>query len=464
MVDLEGLYLKLPIPLQHATCSLEGWRIQRSRFGSSFWMLLREAESRTFWSEEQVRAYRDDRLRTFIQHSAHTVPFYQRWFRESGVSQEDIQTIEDLKRLPILTKEIVQDNYPDLVSEALPRRDQIITHTSGTTGGGLRFATTLSATQEQWAIWWRYRRWHKLQLDTWCGYFGGRSVVPSSQARPPFWRYNRPGRQILFSAYHMSPANMFAYADELRRKQPPWMHGYPSLLALLAAYILDSGFDLGYQPHWVTIGAENLFSQQADLIKLAFGVQPVQNYGMAEAVANASECERGLLHVDEDFAAVEFIPNPDGPGHRVIGTNFTNLATPLIRYDTQDMVTLSDAACLCGRFGRILDDVDGRREDYVILKNGAQIGRMDHIFKDMMNIREAQVYQEVPGEIIIRIVRGEGYTNADEESLLRETRKRIGEDCDILVDYVEELERSSIGKLRFVISKVEDGKLERERI
>jgi phenylacetate-CoA ligase len=366
-----------------------------------------------------------------------------------------------LQRLPILTKQEVQDHYPEPVSEAVPKRQQIIIHTSGTTGAGLRFATTLRAIQEQRAIWWRYRRWHGLQPGTWCGYFGGRSVVPLSQTRPPFWRYNIPGKQIIFSAYYMSPTNMGYYVDELRRRRPPWLHGYPSLLALLAAYILESGTDLGYKVRWVTTGAENLLPHQADVIERAFGVRPKQHYGMAEAVANFSECEYRALHVDEDFAAVELIPNPDGPGFRVIGTNFTNLATPLLRYDVQDIVTVTDSECPCGRPGRLVASIDGRCKDYVILKNGARLGRMDHIFKDMVNIREAQIYQKTPGEIIIRVVRGSRYTETDERALIREARKRVGDDTETLIEYVDRLERSRAGKLRFVISEMEHGQLER---
>ena len=93
---------------------------------------------------------------------------------------------------------------------------------------------------------------------------------------------------------------------------------------------------------------------------------PLQHYGMAEAVANISECEHDQLHVDEDCAAVEFIPNSDGPGYKIIGTNFTNLATPLLRYDVQDLVTLTNVTCSCGRPGRVVASVDGRAEDYII--------------------------------------------------------------------------------------------------
>jgi len=258
----------------------------------------------------------------------------------------------------------------------------------------------------------------------------------------------------------MSPENLPYYISELRRKQPLWLHGYPSLLALLASYILENKLELGYRARWITIGAENLLPQQSDLIEHAFGVRPHQHYGMAEAVANFSECDHRNLHVDEDFAAVEFVPNSGG-GYRVIGTNFSNLAMPLLRYDVGDTVTLQNGTCACGRPGRIVSGVDGRAEDYVILKNGAKVGRMDHIFKDMVHIREAQIVQKYPGEMTINIVPGHKYSDSDNVRLLEETFKRVGKDMTVKIEYVEKIARSKTGKLRFVVSEVADGKLQK---
>lgn len=456
MSTLEALYLKLPIPLQHAVCSFEGRRLNRSRFGSAFPSLLEAAEGRAFWSADQTRAFRDEHLHALVRHCALTVPFYRRRFQESGVSPDDIRCIDDLRHLPLLTKAQVQRDPTDFVSEAVPDRERVMIHTSGTTGAGLRFFTTMRAAQEQWAIWWRYRRWHAIDLGTWCGSFGGRSVVPASQIVPPFWRYNYPGRQILFSVYHMSPANIGSYVEELRRRRPPWLHGYPSSISLLAAHVFNAGADLGYQLRWITVGAENLMPQQAALIERAFGVRPRQHYGMSEAVANISECDRGELHVDEDFAAVEFVPDPYRTGHKIVGTNFTNWATPLLRYEVGDTATVG-GKCSCGRPGRIVKNVDGRLEDYVVLKDGTRLGRLDHIFKDMVNVREAQVYQARVGHMVIRVVPGDGYTDADEQELLHEVRLRVGERADVEIERVERIERSANGKLRFVVSDVSVG-------
>jgi len=458
MADLEKLYLRLPVSLQNLAVSIEGWRIGRTRYSREFFQLLAEAEGRAFLSPEQIQEYRDRRLREFVRHCVDTVPFYRERFHAAGIAPDEIRTLDDLRHLPILTKQEVQDEYSRLLSQAVPARDRVIVHTSGTTGAGLRFASTRRALREQWAIWWRYRRWHGIEPGTWCAYFGGRLVVPVGVSKPPFWRYNIPARQVMFSAYHMSPENLRAYVEELRRRRLPWIHGYPSVLALLAAYILDEGLDLGYQVRWITLGAENVLPQQVALLEKAFGVKPRQHYGMAEAVANISECELGSLHVDEDFAAVEFVPNPNGPGERVIGTNLSNPATPLLRYEVGDIVTLG-GTCACGRPGRVVAAIDGRNEDYIILRNGARLGRMDHIFKDMVNIREAQIYQREPGVITLRVVRRPGYSEVDERRLLEETRKRVGDDTEIRVEYWERLERSRTGKLRFVVSDIASGKL-----
>jgi phenylacetate-CoA ligase len=284
-------------------------------------------------------------------------------------------------------------------------------------------------------------------------------VAPVEQEGPPFWRVNLPGHQVLFSGFHMIPARLPDYVRALRRLRLPWLHGYPSLLALLAGHLVETGTDLGYPVRWITTGAESLLPQQAALIGRAFGVVPRQHYGQAEAVANLSECERGRLHVDEDFSWVEFAPAGDGT-HRIVGTNFSNPATPLLRYDTGDFVTLDAAGCPCGRPGRTVFRVDGRREDYVVLPSGARVGRLDHAFKDLVHVREAQIRQRSREALLLRVVRAPQWEAADEERMLHEMRLRVGAGIRLEVEYVERIERTAAGKLRFVVSELPEGRID----
>lgn len=71
----------------------------------------------------------------------------------------------------------------------------------------------------------------------------------------------------------------------------------------------------------------------------------------------------------------------------------------------------------------VVRDIDGRKEDCIVLKNGTMLGRMDHIFKDLVNVREAQLYQSAAGKIEARVVKGTDYTGKDDAQLVCELKK-----------------------------------------
>ena len=463
-MNFEPLYLRLPIFAQNALCSIYGNRLIARRYNQQYQALEKEIFSREFWSGEKLREYACQRLQSMITYAAVNVPYYRQLFASQGIKAEDIHRPEDLSVLPIIDKGTVQEHRSEFFSEELKRIPHSIVHTSGTTGAGLIFPLSLKAEQEQWAVWWRYRARFGIDTQTWYAHFYGKSVVPQNQTKPPFWRINKPGHQILFSAYHMSDVYLPYYIDELNKRKPLWIQGYPSLLSILASFMLERGIQLNYQPKVVTVGAESLLPQQKALIESAFNTTCRQHYGLTETVANISECPEGNLHVDEDYALVEFIPIDDN-SYRIIGTTFTNFAFPLIRYDTGDVAELYEASskCSCGRNGRLVKSIDGRIEDYVLTPDGRRIGRTDHIFKDMINIKECQICQDEPSSVVFRIVRGAKYTNEDERLLLYEARKRLGNELKIHISYVEKIERTKTGKLRFVISKLAQGKLDRQR-
>lgn len=441
--------------VQNAVATWHGWRLRRRRFNGDFGAVLAGCRSREHWSPKSIAAYRDERLCAFVAAAA-AVPYYRELFARHGVAPEEVRTLADLGRLPVLDKVAVRQAASQLAAEGPPGR-RVACHTSGSTGSGLQFPATRLAEQEQYAVWWRYRLALGIGLETPCLYLGGRQIVPPRQQRPPFWRYNRAGRQVLFSAYHLSARTAPAYLAEMRRSRAPWLHGYPSMVALLASYALQYRQRLPLK--WVTLAAENVLAGQRDVIRDAFDVAPTEHYGLAEAVANFSECPHGRLHVDEDFAAVEFLPLA-GDAFRVVGTNLSNPAFPLLRYDTGDVATISGAVCGCGRPGRVVDAVDGRREDYVLTRAGTLLGRLDHIFKDMTNVREAQIRQAAPGRMTLAVVRGPGYGLDDERRLRQAASRLLGREMAFDIAYQDALPRTANGKLRFVASTLSAGAID----
>lgn len=443
----EGLYQRLPHWSQHLALSAAGLAVNSRRYGGEYALQEEKVERRGRQDHAALCAFRDQRLAEFVRDAWRHSSFWRDRFDRLGVEPGDILGLEALRQLPVLDKAEAREATARITSNGdWGRRQQC--HTSGSTGAGLVFPASVRAMQEQWAVWWRYRRWHGLERDTWCAWFGGRRVVPGHSTSRP-WRVNHPARQVMFSTHHMNDARLPAYVAELRRRKLRWIHGYPSALSLLAEAVLAMGGDLGYAVEAVTCGAENLTEAQRARIERAFGVTPRQHYGVAEGVANISECPAGALHVDEDFAAVEFLDDPESGLCRIVGTNLSNPAFPLIRYSVGDFARLG-GQCSCGRPGRIVASIDGRLEDYLELSDGSRVGRLDHIFKDLVHVTEAQFEQHEPGHALLRLVRDSTYSGRDEARLRQALDAWLGERCGVEIRYVERIARTANGKLRLV--------------
>ncbi|MHC1743886.1 MAG: phenylacetate--CoA ligase family protein [Syntrophobacteraceae bacterium] len=456
------LYLRLPGPLQSALMNAYGYRLKKRRYGGDYERLEREVFERERYGREELHRLSCRRVQSIVRHAVDTVPYYRQLFAELAINPEEIRSPEDLRQLPVLDKSTVQARLADFESDLRHRMRCSTVHTSGTSGTGLVFPMTLEAEREQWAIWWRYRARFGISRETWYAHFYGRFVVPMERAMPPFWSVNHPGRQIFFSGYHLNEAFLPHYVDELNRRKPAWIQGYPSLLAVLASHLVDRSLRLDFSPRVVTTGAETLLAHQKALIEEAFGAPCRQHYGMVEAVGNISECPEGSLHVDEDFGHLEFLPLGDEDGAcRIIGTGFANEACPLIRYDTGDVAVPADPdeRCPCGRPGRLVRSIDGRIEDYVVTPDGRRIGRLDHIFKGMTAIKECQIVQERQDSVLLKVVRRNGYGEEHERLLLKEAQSRLGS-LRIDLAYVDAIERTSRAKLRLVVSKLPEGKLD----
>ncbi|GHV04221.1 capsular polysaccharide biosynthesis protein CapK [Bacteroidia bacterium] len=443
MSILNTIYNSSPIFVQNIFCSIKGYFIQKKRYNSNFHLQLQKFENREY---EQITC-----LKQFLL-NCKEVPYYQTVFNKYKLDVNAENPYIELKKLPILTKETVKENITNITNPYFKGKIYKA-KTSGTTGSGLVFSYSTDMENKQWAVWWRYRRWHGIDLNMWCGWFGGRTIISIKQQNPPYWRINKQGKQVMFSAYHLNIDTVEYYYKEIIKRNLTWLHGYPSQLSLLASLIQDKGFDLLLSIKYITFGAENLLLNQREIIQKAFPNATLrQHYGLSEGVANISEDINGDLIVDDDFCYVEFIPveNTSPNICRIIGTGFFNEAFPLIRYDTGD---IAEIEYLPDGKLKILS-IDGRKEDFITLPNGVKLGRLDHIFKSLTTIREAQIHQKDLYHIDFKIVKGHGYTINDEHKLWKEIRERINETVSVNINYVDKVERTKSGKLRFVISDI----------
>ncbi len=464
MNALQSIYSVCPIWLQNLFCTGYGYRERYLRYGREFSHRLQWLEESQWWPLDRLVDYQNEQLRKIAKIVYEQVPFYRDRFEEARLLPDDICTVEDLHKLPLLAKEKVTQAGKNIYNQYIPERKLVHGHTSGTTGSALQLVYLRESVQFQWAVWWRHRGRFGMTWKNKEANFGGRLVVPYKQIRPPFWRENRIFNQTVFSQHHMKPEFLKYYVERLNQEPYDYYAGYPSTIYLLASYLEETGRALKYRPKIVFTAAETLLEYQRKLIGKHIA-KATDEYGSAEYAGNASKCEYDYYHVDMEFGILEIIPleraqyDDNEIVGKVVVTGFANPAMPFIRYEMNDIATyLPNFKCPCGRQSPVLKSFDGRIESYVTTADGRQVGRLDHIFKDMNWVKESQIIQSKAGRITIKLVPMREYGESDINCLLRECWSRLGHDMKINLEFVGYIPRSKSGKFRAVISTIKDKK------
>ena len=452
-----SLYFTAPQFIKEAIATAYGMQQRRTRYGVRFREALAQLRDSEYRSNGELRERQYREAAVFIDQALKDSQYYRDHPEYSTCWQA-----RDISQLPVLRKEQVRNYLSELYSNrrsAIPHRWQ---HTSGTTGQSLTFPIAMACFQREYA----FRAFHY----SWAGvdilkrepvaFCQGHPVTQYDRIKPNFWVHDHTNNFLYLSSYHLAQANLPAYCKELDRFAPIMLSGYPSSLYVLA---------LGYRHYGqgrmklrgVFTTSETVFPNQRALIEEVFGCKVLDAYGNSEMCAYAMQCERGEYHLSLEHSLVEVLGENDRPVRpgetgRVVTTAFGNPLFPLIRYEIGDLITVSvNQKSLCGRSGLILDGVLGRVEDYVVTADGRLVGRLDHLFKDSRAVVEAQIVQEKVGEVVLRIVRSNGYLLHDEEEIIREARLRLGANTLVRFEYVNIIPRTKNGKFRFIVSMID---------
>jgi phenylacetate-CoA ligase len=453
----EHLYPRLPIFLQNAACWYYGKKESLTRFGTTFDRHLRELTDSEHWSAAEIEAYQNEKLRVLIRYAYENVPYYRERWKSLKLSPNDIRCREDLPKLPVLTKEDVRANFDRLVSQSADRSRLVFKHTSGTTGKALHFYVTKEAIPFQWAVWWRHRLRFGVGPGAWHANFTGKRVVPLKQSAPPYWRWNRPMHQALLTMHHLTPAKIPSVVEFLNSHPFEFYSGYPSIIHMLALHAMEAGLALHSPPRAVFTGAENMLNFQRRDIQKFTGAVLTDQYGCSEGCGNASQCSEFVYHEDFEFGMVEGAELQLGNLTKsILCTGFASREFPFIRYEVGDTGVWQEdeKQCSCGRHSRVLLQIEGRRDDYIITPEGMRVMRFDYVFKDLLNAKEVQIVQERLGEVRVRVVRRPAYSTNDEMMIDREIKCWISPALKVQFEYVSEIERESNGKFRAVVSRL----------
>lgn len=414
----------------------------------------------------EVLVLQDERLRRLVKYAYDNVPYYHKIFEQRALKPDDIESSRDLVKLPILTKRLIRDNFSDLVARGFPKRELITCYTGGSTGEPLRFYGARKDIHG-WgcAAGLRAYGWVGYEVGAKCALLCEKSPYESTTAR--FSRITRHflERIVLFDALEISEEKLPLFAKRLEGFQGGFIKGYPTAIYLLARFIEREG-QPKIRPKAIIAVGEELSDFQRELFSKVFECDVYVYYGSVEVQAIASECsQHSGYHISAENIVVEIVddegkPVPAEGEGRILLTSLHSYAMPFIRYEIGDIGMISDRACPCGRGLPLLAAIQGRTADVIFTRSGKAIPGVTLPFRVFvfLGVEEFQIVQETYEKVVIKVVLGREYPrdNLDEvvRKIVGQFRPALGEDVEIVTEFVDQIPSTRRGKRRFVISNV----------
>ena len=323
-------------------------------------------------SREQILAWQNERLLKQVRNVWDNVPYYRKKMEAKGVTPEDIKSVDDLYKLPFVTKDDLRESYPyGLV--ARPLRDCVrIQSTSGTTGKRV----VAFYTQHDIDLW-----------EDCCA----RAIVAAGGTNEDVCQVSYgyglfTGGPGLNGGRHKVGCLTIPTSSGNTERQIMFIRDLNATILCCtpsyAAYIGETMKEMGLTPEQIPLkagifGAEAWSEEMRQDIQNTLGIKAYDIYGLTELSGPgvSFECsEQTGMHINEDHFIAEIIdPNtgevlPEGTQGELVFTSLTKEAFPLLRYRTRDICVLTRKKCSCGRTFVKMSKPRGRSDDMLIVK------------------------------------------------------------------------------------------------
>ena len=437
----------------------------------SLFILAHQIGDKSFYSsykrvrQSQWKPYSDQKkdqekqLRYMINFAYKNVPYYHKMFNQLKLEPSEIRTIEDLEKLPILTKDVIKNNWEEFKPANLNTMKYSLEPTGGSTGTPFKFRMSRYDRFLSGAM--LYRGWG------YAGYeLGDRMVFLAGSALgvgvnsfivKKAHEISRNIRKL--SSFDMSNEDMQHYAKTINSFKPEFIRGYASSINFFANFIEENNVEIN-TPRAVFTTAEKLMPHMRKNIENAFGCDVYDNYGLNDGGVGSYECtEHNGLHIDTERSIMEVVDDSgtqleNGVGG-ILATSLYNFVMPFIRYNTGDMGDIVSDICGCGRGSKLLKEVIGRQQEMLQTPEGKFIHGefFTHIFWEINGVKEFQIVQNKLDTLIIKMVLEE---NFDEKQLetISELIKNKSAEWEVKYEYVDKIERTNSGKYKFIINEL----------
>jgi phenylacetate-CoA ligase len=380
---------------------------------------LKQARKFQWLTTEEIEKYQLNRVRKLVRFAMEHSPFYRDRYKKVISSSEDIRSLRDLEKLPVLTK-----------SDLIEHRERISTIwasisgskvTGGSTGQPVHLKKNPSALARERAVTWRSYEWAGIEIGDPQARFWG---VPHTRlGKAKALVTDVIANRLRISAFDLTEESLASYYRKMMRFKPAYIYGYVSVIEMLADYLTKNELPGFLSLRSVITTSEILIPSVREKIKDAFGCPVFNEYGCGEVGSIAHECEHGNLHVMADNLYVEVDAGKESAGE-ILVTDFFNYAMPLIRYRVGDLGKWTNGGCVCGRGLPEIESICGRAYDLIHTTDGRMVHpeAIIYIFEALQKESGAfgqfQAIQCSDSEMLVKVVPTEKWSRSIEESLI----------------------------------------------
>jgi phenylacetate-CoA ligase len=436
------------------------------------------------WSPiEELHARSQARLGALLKHVSLNVPFYRDLYRRLGLKPNELNTISDLKALPILRKADYRERRAEVffaanVKSAL-RLDR---KTSGSTGEPFHFSLDRRVLPVIFASHLFYDSWHGFQpFDRYIRIVAPAAARPGLAGDAPVTvrlqhsltvrlqdLYERCTQQTI-SLWEVDSERAETVWRRIEAFRPKFVMGYTSTVAAIADELQQRNLRLSQPVEGVITIAETLTPNRKKLIEKYFEAPIINRYGLREFGSwSAQSCRESpdRFHVNTELVVWEIL-RPDGTPcasdetGRLVLTDLHNFARPFIRYDTGDLAMAVSEKCGCGRGFPLLGSIEGRSLECLRTPSGKEIspailGHFLFVYHDHLGaVRHYQLVQQTANRASLLIVPGEAWDDQRENRIRSDLTRLMGDEVEVAVKIVGEIPPEKSGK-RPIIKRAPD--------
>jgi phenylacetate-CoA ligase len=387
---------------------------------------------RTQWlPRAEIEQLQLRRLRRLLAHASDHVGYWRELFQTSSVDVDQIRSVDDLQRIPILSKQVLRENiYFDLVSDASQKRKIAKLTTSGNSGEPLAVFVDRLQRDMRWANAMRHREWAGWRAGEASVRVGHRHATGGGP--PPLAeRLHRAlrGGEVAADAID---AGVVRALDDRRQGRPAALLEADAEVLRILATLRDEQARAPWARAVVSSG-QTLDEELRALVRRRLGMRVFDRYGAREFGPVVQECEAGGLHVNAESFIVEVVRDgrPAAPGEpgEVLVTDLTNHCVPLLRYRVGDAGVATIRACDCGRGLPLLERISGRPPGVLLAGAGRRVPASlvaDRLAQYEFAIQRWQVVQPAPDRVVVRLVCKSRFGRATERAIRQALAEPLG--------------------------------------